>query len=229
MIIQISIRLFLLFLITILSACAGTDASSETISTDSPTVSTPGNTPVVTATVTLSTTVESPVTNNSSTPQLIEVYTGENELVNATLSLNYPSGWVTQGSGTSLLLASENPETITTRSDALIISISPVEGAMLANLTEISAETLVAQALRDTTGQTVTSSSIRLNNRNVASGKASFDSNSALVYAIQFDAEVFVLLSVIKAGDFTSDDEAIITAIAETIEYDAGAIPQSDE
>ncbi len=220
MIIQTSLTIYLLIILSILSACTGQDASPATISAD--------NSNVI-VTVTPSPEPETSIAEASTIPELSETYTGENELVNATLTVNYPSGWIAQGSGTQLQLVSENPETITANSEALIISIMPVEGDMLANLSDASAAALVAQAISDTTGQTVTANATTLNNREVAHARAGFEGNAAMLYAIQFDTEVFVLLSAIKSGDFTAENEALIAAIAETIDYDAGAIPQSNE
>jgi|GEM_PF-4229985 len=225
--------LWLIFSLPLWSACTSSgDATVESIPTEITESATVQIFPTVTeipdptdipATATEPETVESA---QITVPDLSESYAGENELVNASLSVNYPAGWTAQGTGTQLLLASEDPDSITADSEAILINIAPIGSEMLDSSTDV--ESLVAQSMRDTFGQEVEVMSTTLNDILAAYAITNFEDNNALVYALQF-GENFVILTALKSQAFTENDEALIIAIAESIVYDAGEIPQGDE
>lgn len=162
-------------------------------------------------------------------PELTETFSVENTLVNAVLSVNYPSGWFAQGEAAQILLTSQDPETLASGDDALIINILPAENSALPDGNETTPETLLESAMEILTGDTSTIRTTTINEHPAASAIGDFDDNVALIYTIQFGTGEFVVVTAINSLEISNSDEELVEAIVATITYEPGEIPQTGE
>lgn len=207
--------LFMMSMIA-LTACGTTSAPNDNA------VATAINLPTRIATVAV-------ITNNG-TDGLSQTYVMENSLISSRLTVNYPTDWVAQQSGSQLLLASIDPDDITPESDVTVINILPVEGDMLNNFFDLTPDGILSQAMLDATGQVVDVDIIILDDeREVAFATPTLDDNPSLVYALQFDDEVFIVLTAIRSQGFSDEDRLLIEQLVSQLDYSDRETPQQED
>jgi hypothetical protein len=158
-----------------------------------------------------------------------ETYTGSNELTESALTLNYPAGWFAQGNGVELLLTNADPESATSPSEGeILVTVRALQGAALPQSeTPITSPQNLLEAIKanETAFNLGDITTFTLDGKDAAQASGSNGEAHILTYVLQFADDAYVLVIALTANAPDTQAQATIEAMAASVQYEPGAIP----